>query len=682
LRRDHPIARRKRARGGQTLVVLLMGILTVAFFRAQVIRSETWSLESESNRLRPLAIPAPRGAIFDRNGDVLADNVPGYSVILLPASRDSMRAALNRMAPHLELTGERVEDLMERVGLAPRQPLTVKVNAGFTEVSALEERRIHFPGLYLETRPRRRYPAGEEVGHFMGYLGEVTAEELELPFYEEYEAGMIVGKDGVERQYEEMLQGVRGVRYVEVDALGRIVGSFAGQTELSPLPGRDIQLNVDLALQRWIHQIFPDTMRGAVVALDVADGGILALYSSPSYDPNEFVGGIGADLWRELNTDPAQPLFNRATQGLYPPGSTFKPATAAIALDLGMVEPNEVMPIPCTGGMTYGNRYAGCWDPEGHGEVDLLGGIRHSCNVYFYQVGLRIGLERLLREGTRIGFNEKCGIDLPSEARGQFPEDPSWWERRFGYRAMEGEVLNLAIGQGPISQTPLKMAQFYLAMARDGSAPPPRLFKTEGEPEGGWKLDLSRESLAVMREGLRGVMAPGGTAYLSSVEHWDIMGKTGTVQNPPNPDHAWFAAIVGPRGGGPEVVVVVIVEFGESGSGTAAPLAAKAADFYLRRKHGIPTDTIQTLREHYDAGRPAPWAAHLRTEGGEGSEEDAGGGGEDGAPPEDGALVAPGEPSETVGEPGAEGAVAARGSGEDGPEPGGGRGEGRSPWAG
>ena len=616
MKRDHPIARRKRARGGYVLVLTLMGILGLAFFRAQVLRSQDWELQSDSNRLRPLPLPAARGTIFDRDGRVLADNVPGYSVILLPSSRDTVRGTLARIAPFLDLTEERIQELERRIRVAPGQPLTVKVNADFEEVSAVEERRSWFPGLYLETRPRRRYLSGESVAHVMGYFGEVTSRELEEPFFQDYESGTIVGKDGVERQYEEVLQGGEGTRYVEVDARGRIVGSFRGQRAREPVPGEDLSLNVDQALQEWVHRIFPDTMRGAVVALNVEDGGILALYSAPTFDPNAFVGGIASDRWEALLQNPDQPLLNRATQGLYPPGSTWKLATAAIALDLGVVEPHEIMPEPCTGGMAFGNRYWRCWDPEGHGEVDLLGGIRHSCNVYFYQVGLRIGLERLLQEGTRIGFNQKCGIDLPSEAQGQFPEGPSYWERTRGYRPTEGEVLNLAIGQGPNSQTPLKMAQFYLAIARDGSAPPPRLLRTEGEPEGGWSLDLSPESLAIIREGLRGVTEPGGTAYLSSLEHWAIMGKTGTVQNPPNPDHAWFAAIAGPRQGPPEVVVVVIVEFGESGSGVAAPLAAKTADYYLRRKHGIPTDTIQTLGEHYRVGRPAPWAAHLQGDAG------------------------------------------------------------------
>lgn len=418
MRLDHPIARGKRARGANLVVALLMGALILSFFRAQVLRSDDWALQSDFNRLRPLSIPAPRGTIFDRNGRVLADNVPGYSVILLPSPRDTIQATLERLRPHLNLSQGRTDFLMDRVRLYPRRPLVVKVNADFTEVSALEERRSDFPGLYLEMRPRRRYLAGEALAHVLGYLGEITSEELEDERFLDYEAGMIVGKEGIEREYEFEVQGTPGVRYVEVDALGRIVGSFGGGTENPALPGQDLRLNIDLDLQEWIHHIFPDTMQGAVVALDPADGGVLALYSSPTFDPNDFVGGIALDEWESLSRNADEPLFNRAIRGLYPPASIWKLATVAIALDLGLVTPDETMPIPCTGGMQFGNRFFRCWNPEGHGDVDLLGAIRHSCDVYFYQLGLRITLHRMLEEGTRIGFNQRCGIDLPGEARG------------------------------------------------------------------------------------------------------------------------------------------------------------------------------------------------------------------------------------------------------------------------
>jgi penicillin-binding protein 2 len=603
---NHPHARRARAQVARLGVLAFLAVLAGAFFRIQVLRSSTYALTAESNRLRPLDLPPPRGRILDRNGLVIADNVPGYGVTLLPAPLDSIAASLRRLSTILPLDSARIAVLLDRARREYGQPVVVMSDASFEEVAALEERRALFPNVFIESRPKRHYVGGAAMGHVVGYIGEITAAELESPQYEaeHYEQGLIVGKTGIERQYEAMLQGRKGVRYVEVDARGRIVGDFAGISTRTAVPGSDIRLSLDLELQEWIHHIFPDSMEGAVVALDPADGSVLALYSAPSYDPNDFVGGIDRATWGALNTDERQPLYNRAVLGRFAPASTWKLATAAIALDLGIIRPDEHMPTPCRGSYTYGGRTWRCWKRDGHGDVSLLEAIQHSCDVYFYQLGLRVGLQRLLDEANRLGFSQTCGIDLPQELPGIFPRGPEYWERTFGYTPREGEVLSLAIGQGPNSQTPLKMAQFYVAIARDGWAPAPRLFPEGPAPvQQGWELDLEPDALATMREGLRRVTAPGGTAYMASLEHWDLYGKTGTGQNPLSTqgladDDAWFAGMAGPRGGAPEIVVVALVAYGGGGSSVAAPIVAKAADFYLRRKHGIPTDTIQTLREH------------------------------------------------------------------------------------
>ena len=585
----------------------MLAILVFQFFRVQVLRSGDYVLRAESNRLRLLPVPAPRGTVFDRSGRVIADNTPGYAVYVLRDSRSATRETLELVRPHLGLSDEKVESLMQ--GVRRHEPLLVDIDADFSAVAILEELRGHFPGVYTEMRPKRRYHAGEAVAHALGYVGEVTRQELDTEQFSAYEQGMLVGKAGIERQYEEVLQGRRGVRYLEVDASGRIVGSLAGIERDPGEPGEDLQLALDLDLMEWIHRIFPDSLPGAVVALDPADGGVLALYSAPTFDPNQFVGGMSAEDWGVIGRNPWKPMLNRAVMGLYPPASTWKLAAAGIALELGVVGPHEEMPVPCTGGLVYGGEYRACWLPTGHGYLDLAGAIGQSCNVYFYQLGMRIGLDRILEGGTKIGFAEQCGIDLPQESRGIFPEERAFWERRWGYQPLEGEVLSLAIGQGPNSQTPLKMAQFYMALARDGSAPAPHILK-DPTPQEGWRLDLSRESIEQLRNGIRQVTSPGGTAYLSSLEYWDLIGKTGSGQNPQDPEraHAWFSGMAGPWGAEPEIVVVVLVEFGRSGAAAAAPVAAKTADFYLRRKHGIPVDTIQTLGEHWRTGRYAPWA--------------------------------------------------------------------------
>lgn len=605
-----PAVRQRQSQVAGLALAFLMGILVLAFFRAQVLQGGAWSLRAEQNRLQPLVIPAPRGTIFDRYGEVVAENLPSYSISIPPASPDSSRAMLERIAPVLDLSEERIELLQSRANSLT--PLVVLNSATHEQVSRMEELRGAFPWVLVEGVPRRRYAGGSALGHIVGYVGEISAQELELPRFEGYEARMIVGKDGLEQEYEASLQGEQGVRYVEVDATRRIVGSFQGQRAKEAVPGEDLHLNIDLELMEFIHSIFPEGRRGAVVVLDVEDGGVIALYSAPSFDPNVFVGGIDRSALAALEEDPANPFFNRATLGQYAPASTWKVASAAIALELGVVSPDEIMPASCTGSFRYGNRNWGCHLASGHGHLDLSGALAKSCNVYFYQLSLRVGLERLVSEANHLGFSEPCGIDLPRESSGVFPESLDYWTRNFGRPPTEAEVLSLSIGQGPNSQSPLKMAQFYLALGRGGSAPAPQLARlAEGEePEISWTLDLSNESLAAILDGLRAVTAPGGTAYNSSLEHWDLIGKTGTAQQgrPDDPNHAWFTGLAGRWGGAPEVAIAVIVEEGESGSGAAAPVAAKTVDHFLRRRYGIPISEVQTLIEHWTAGVPAPWA--------------------------------------------------------------------------
>ncbi len=604
----HPHDRRRRATAALGIIAVVLGALAVQFFRVQMLQSTDYMLQSESNRLRPLPVAAPRGTIFDRNGKVIADNIPGYAILILTESRDATRGTLEGLKPLLGLSDEQTENVMARY--RRHEPLVVDYDADFETVSTLQERREDLPGVVIEMRPKRRYNGGPAVAHALGYVNEITAEELSDPRFSEYEQGLLVGKVGIERQYEERLQGRRGVRYLEVDALGRIVGSLAGIEEGPGDPGEDIHLTLDLELMEWIHEIFPDSLAGAVIALDPADGGVLAMYSAPTFDPNAFVGELTPEEWGALESDPGKPLLNRTVMGLYPPGSTWKLAAAAIGLDRGVVGPDEFMEEPCTGGIVRGGEFRGCWEADGHGYLDLAGAIANSCNVYFYQLGERIGLDAMIEDGTRIGFAEQCGIDLPQESRGIFPESRDFWQRQFGYEPLDGEVLSVAIGQGPNSQTPLKMAQFYLALARDGSAPTPHLIANP-DPTEDWRLDVTAEDIEVLREGLRGVTSPGGTAwYRTSLEHWEVLGKTGTSQNAQDTErpHAWFTGMAGPWGKDPEIVVVVLVEFGESGSQIAAPIMAKTADFYLRKQHGIEIDTIQTLQEHDAAGRPAPWA--------------------------------------------------------------------------
>jgi penicillin-binding protein 2 len=609
-------AKRRRAAGAAFALTALLGVLVVAFFRVQVVGASAYKLQAETNRLRRLPIPAPRGAVYDRYGRVIADNIPGYAITLIYERKDSARATLGRLQPVLGLDDRAMKKALRTIDAYPGQPLLVDDDANFVAISRLEERRSEFPNVYIDLRPKRHYTSGPAISGVLGYLGEITEQELDDPEFSEdgYEQGMAVGKVGIEKQYEHLLQGQQGVRYLEVDARGRIVGDFAGSIVQPGTQGGSITLSLDLALQEYIDRIFPKSRSGAVVALDPSDGGVLALYSYPTFDPNAFVGGIDPALFAQLNSDPTKPLYNRAVQGLFPPASTFKLVTASIAFQDSVIDGNIRMPVPCNGGISINGVYQRCWKPGGHGSLDLPGAIQNSCNVYFYQLGARIGLDRMLRGGVDIGLTKPCGVDIPGEKTNNFPESRDWWTRRFGYEGREGEVTSLAIGQGPILLTPIKAAQIYMAFARNGTAPAPSLFKGRENPPEGFSFSLKPDQLDILREGMRQVTGMGGTAQMSSLELWDIIGKTGSAENPQSrmglaEVHSWFIGMAGPWGREPEIVIAVLVEHGGGGSATAAPLAAKAADFYLRKKYGIPVDTIQTYKDHTLAGRPAPWFA-------------------------------------------------------------------------
>jgi len=589
----HPHARRSRAFQAGLGIVLMLGVLGAAFFRTQVLRNSEFVLRADDNRFRVQPIPAPRGAILDRNGKIIAETVAGYSLLADAGPPDQLRARLAPIAGVMQLDEGRMDELVEWSVRHRGEAVAVSHNLTFAQVSWLAERAARLPGLRVEPYPVRHYPGGPAVAHLVGYVAEISDRELESDAWRGYRSGQSIGKSGLEREYEHMLGGTAGGRYVEVDARGNVVCGFAKRLAEEPVAGHDVRLTLDLDLQRYIHQIWPADKRGAVVAMVPGTGEILAMYSAPTFDPNLLVGSIPRAVWQQLNTDPGRPLLNRAVNGTYPPGSTWKLATAMIGLQRGVITPTQVMPIACTGGMTYAGRYARCWNREGHGPQDLLHAIQNSCNVYFYQLGIMLGLDALASEGTRLGFSRRTGVDMPNEKTGNFPTGKDWYVRRFGWRPPPSEVMNVAIGQGPNDQTPLRMAQFFSAVAAGGTSRTPHLLMRPNLPVE-TDLQVSPANLAAVREGMARVIEEGGTAHAVELQHWQLFGKTGTSQNSADPrrPHGWFNGFAGPRGGAPEVVVAVIVEFGESGSGSAAPIGAKVADYYLNKIHGRPTPPL------------------------------------------------------------------------------------------
>lgn len=586
-------------------ITFVMSVLLTAFFATQVVSGHTYEAQARENRLRPVVIPAPRGTILDRNGEVVATSITSYTVQLLPGDSTIILQTLRDLAPFVGLANSDIERLMAARNRRPHDLLEITDRATYSQAAAIEERRAAFPNLMVIERPMRYYPAGAAIGHLVGYVTEITREQLKQKPYSErgYRQGRLIGQAGIEKEYETTLTGDDGARYVEVDAKGRVVNPRASVTALDPRPGEPIRLTIDVRLQEYIHSIFPDTMKGAVVAMVPSSGEVLALYSHPTYDPNAFVGRIPPDLWRALNTDPNKPLLNRTITALYPPASTFKTATAAMGVRLGMVTSKTQMPIPCTGGMAYAGRYARCWNHSGHGYLDLAHAIEKSCNVYFYQLGIRIGLNNLAMLATRIGFGHRTGIDLPAEVSPIFPKNAAWYKSYFKVPPQPSDVMSLAIGQGPNSQTVLNMASFYAALAGNGRGVPPHLVALDSLSQRQPNIDtgLNPDQLTNLWAGLQLVTEEDGTAVQSSLARYKLYGKTGTAQNSQGPDHGWFAGFAGLPNGPPEIVVAVIVEHGLHGD-AAAPLGAKIVNFYLDRLHHHPFDPTPTWGERMRAG--------------------------------------------------------------------------------
>lgn len=610
-----PDTRKRRTLGAVFAITLSVTTLLTAFFQTQVLSGAAYKTRSEENRLRPITIPAPRGTIIDRNGEIVATSVASYSVNLLPGAPEVMRQTITDLAPFLGLSPEQVQRLIERQAARRNDLLTITEDATYAQIAAIEERRAAFPNIMTVERPKRYYPAGDAIGHIIGYVAEVSPEELETESYRKagYRQGRWVGKTGIEQEYEIELGGEEGAYYVEVDAMGRIIDPRRTAGVMQPIPGDTLKLTLDIELQQYVAQIFPDTMKGALVAMIPSTGEVLAMYSNPSYDANDFVGGPKPGLWRALATDPKKPLLNRMSASTYPPASTWKLATAAAGMEAGLVKGDTRMPIPCTGGMFYAGRYARCWYAAGHGPLDLIGAIEKSCNVYFYQLGIRLGLQNLIEAGTRYGFNTRSGIDLPSERRGQFPTGIDWYTKRYGHKPYPSEVMSLSIGQGPNDQTVLRMAHFYSAIAGNGSAPEPYLVARPGAGEGpgALRIGVDAQGLQAMWVGLGRVtdyFGPNnfGTAVQSGLERWKLYGKTGTAQNPHGGDHGWFAGFAGPPGARPAIAVAIIIEHGLHGS-DVAPVAAKVANYYLSRKHNIPVDPNPLLINRWQDGR-CPWS--------------------------------------------------------------------------
>ena len=563
--------------GGFVLVVL--GLL-----RLQVLQHEDLVRLADLNRIRPEIIRAPRGVIRDRYGRILADNQPSFDIVFRPAPIESTL----RVHAHLSsewlvrvaaVLASDTTDVKRKVLDANRtgQMATLRRAAPYTVMAAVEETRAELDGIDVLVSPIRRYPEGGLAAQLLGYASQINEAELKDREDKGYRRDDLIGKAGVERRYEEFLRGQDGAEFVVVNAMGKRVSTLDEGPPKLPIPGRDVTLTIDLDVQRALEQAMAKIERGAAVVMDPRDGSVLAMVSKPVFDPNEFSRGISFTRWKQVNANGAYPLLNRAIQSSYPPGSTFKVVTMLAGLEQGLVHEGSHEVQGCSGGYFYGGRRFGCWKHEGHGNLDLVSALQQSCDVFFYQLGLRMGLDPLQKTARACGLGEKTGIDLPGEARGLVPTS-AYYDRRFRTGSWpRGVLLNLGIGQGELLTTPLQLATMTSVVASRGKAVRPHVvqriegdepFAVEAPIEAG--VTTADPNWDAVHLAMRKVIE-GGTANAVRVPGVVVGGKTGTAQNPHGNDHALFVCFAPLEA--PSVAMAIVAENSGHGGSVSAPIA-------------------------------------------------------------------------------------------------------------
>lgn len=578
--REHRDELVTRIRFLSALVSALVAVIAVGYWYVQLVRGEEYRQLAEENRLRKLPIKAPRGLIYDRQGRLLVENVPSYNLMLDRSRARNLGRSLAFAAGVLGRPPAELQGVLDRYkGIPQFTPVLLAENLTLSQVSRFGVIGLEYPEFETEVHHLRLYRHGAQTASVLGYLGEVTGDELESS-EGLYKAGDLVGKKGIEQTYDSVLRGKDGERAVVVDSRGELLEEFRREPAI---PGKTLHLTLDLDLQqeaaRWLDG--PEKV-GAIVALDPHNGEVLAMVSSPSYNPNLFARRLQADDWKALIEDPYHPLQNRAIQNTYSPGSTFKIIMATAGLTEGVF--NEHTRVFCGGaGVFYGRRFR-CWRKGGHGSVDARGALKNSCDIYFYTLGQRMGIEKIAQYSRIFGLGKLTGIDIKGEKKGLVP-DSEWSQKVRKMKWYPGETISVSIGQGPVLMTPLQMATMTALVANGGYHVTPHLVR-DAEVPAPVHVPLDANALKVVREGLWAVVnEPGGTAYHSArVPGAEMAGKTGTVQVIAQSqrteakalpfkyrDHAWFTSFAPVQD--PKIVVAVFAEHGGSGSKMAAPIA-------------------------------------------------------------------------------------------------------------
>jgi penicillin-binding protein 2 len=585
-------------------VLLIFLILAARLWQLQIIQGSEYVLKAERNRIRKIELVAPRGMISDRYRIPLVENRPSFDVLLYRESMKDQDATIRFLTEKLHLKPEEVEVLFKRSkGVGLYHPIVIKEDANMEDISVIEAHRRDYPEIQLGPEPRRLYHYGKLAAHLLGYVGEVSESELTANTFPGAKSGSLIGQSGVERTYNQYLTGKDGERQVLVDSLGREKDLLS---ESDSVIGNEIQLTLDLDLQSIADKALEGKV-GAIAAMDPRNGEILVMASSPSFDPNSFSGRISGDEWNALMNHSDRPMQNRAIQNSYSPGSIFKLIMADAGLEEGLVD--DHMSVTCRGASVYYGRKFHCHKKEGHGTLRLEDAIAKSCNIFFYELGRRLDIDRIAKHASALGLGERTGIDLPGEKSGVMPSR-EWKKRARGEDWYAGETISVSIGQGATSTTPLQILRAVSAIATGGLLTTPHvLLRAEGSSGDDFKwpmrnIPIGEENTRRIRDGMWTSVNNWGTGHNAAVPGQDICGKTGTVQviskdtktlsNEGFEDHAWFAGF-GNRDN-PEIAVVVFVEHGGKGGVAAAPIAKEIFNAYFsKHRPKIMTSLSPTL---------------------------------------------------------------------------------------
>ena len=585
------------------IILLTLIVLCMRLFDLQILKGDDMKRLSEQNRVRVKKILAPRGMVFDRSSKVVADTRPSFNLYLIREDIRDFNQTVDGLARLLNLDRNDIINRLKEARDYPSSfPVKIESDLSMDQVAKIEANKFYLPGVTIQIEPKRNYPYGIMLAHVLGYVSEISSDELKMKEHKRYVPGDYIGKFGLEKQYEEYLRGIDGEQRVEVDATGREVRVL---DTVEPIAGNSLHLNIDMELQTVVEKAF-DGKKGGAVVTDPRNGAVLALTSRPAFDPNQISSGVNKDYWAKIATDKTHPLQNRVTQGRFPPGSTFKIVLAMKALEKGIINVNTS--FSCTGGFAYGGRVFKCWKKGGHGSVAVHRGIVESCDVFFYNVGLKLGVDAIHEEGETMGLTKVTGIDLPGEKAGLVPST-AWKQKTYGEKWYEGETVSVSIGQGAVWLTPMQLVQMASFVANEGVTFKPQLVSRIVSPQGKvlkvfepallTNVTPSKQAISNVKDGMRGVVNdPRGTAYASRLPNVAISGKTGTAQSASlgagRGDHAWFVAFAPSEN--PVLSMAILVEFGGHGASVSAPIAKIVTDTYFKEQKEIKSAQLNAHR--------------------------------------------------------------------------------------